>query len=151
MRIRKTDDRQTILALNQLIFPHSEMPDGGHHWLVKDASGEPVGFASLYPTELWDFMQEGTALYLHRYGVLPPYQGLGLGKRLLDTVLRWAKKEGFQRIVTYTWLENVASINCMISRGFRHYVPANPEWAYKGAVYLQKIIGTAVASTEPTS
>ena len=78
-----------------------------------------------------------TVAELKRMYVLPDFQGMGLGRKLLISALNLAKDLGYQSIRLDTLDHMTTAINLYQSAGFRE-VPAyyhNPE---KGAVYFEK-------------
>lgn len=84
-------------------------------------------------------VDEGTALYLCRAGVLPWARGQGLQRRLIQTRVRWGKAQGATRAITYTMPSNPASANSLIRCGFRAYSPARA-WTGPGACYWLKAL-----------
>lgn len=61
-------------------------------------------------------------VYFTRAWVKREYRGKGLQKKLINLRLRSAKKLT-NSVITYTMIDNYASINSLISCGFRLYCP----------------------------
>jgi len=61
----------------------------------------------------------GSALaYLQRVAVDPRYQGIGIGRSLVRSSARWAKKEGAGAIMLNTQIDNDAAIRLYEAEGF---------------------------------
>jgi L-amino acid N-acyltransferase len=95
----------------QWIDEHS----GGHPALVAEVDGRIVGFGSLstfrarpaYATTVED------SVYLH-----PEHQGAGIGRQLLDELLRLAEAHGFHSVIARITGQNDASIALHGACGF---------------------------------
>jgi L-amino acid N-acyltransferase len=104
--VHRTIDEQV-----QWIDEHS----GGHAAIVAIESGRVVGFGSLstfrdrpaYATTVED------SVYL-----LEAYQGRGLGRRVLEELIRLAEAHGFHSIIARIVGDNEVSINLHASCGF---------------------------------
>ena len=126
VKIFRTFDFFTIVKLNDVIFPSDPLHyhQYGHYWLVKDGK-ENIGFCAMH------FLVntgEHDTVFLSRSGVYSRYRKNGIGKRLIRTRLKEAKKLGAKFAISYT-IDNVASSNNLISQGFRLY---NPHYQYGG-------------------
>ncbi|HHW30707.1 MAG TPA: GNAT family N-acetyltransferase [Clostridiaceae bacterium] len=64
-----------------------------------------------------EILQDGSA-YISRFGVLPEYQNLGIGKSLLEHVENALKTRGVKKIVLHTASKNKDLICFYYSRGF---------------------------------
>lgn len=109
---------QTLYALDRRTFP-GDAPvtfQGTYWWLAEDADGAAVGFAGLAHA------YEGRG-FLHRVGVLPEHRGNGLQKRLIRARERGGRGLGMVRLITYTSRTNSASLNSLVSCGYRFYNP----------------------------
>lgn len=83
---------------------------------------------------------ETGAYYLSRAGVIVPYRGNGLQKRLIRVRVRRARQLAAPRVVTYTSPLNAASMNSLIATGFKTTKP----WGADGDevwVYWRKLLG----------
>ena len=107
-------DYQTVAALDYMdaqCLPGDE-PESkvGEWWIGRNEEGLPVCFAGgkLY----------GDWFYFTRAGVLKPYRGLRLHRRLIQARINYARKEGLIGAFTYTSDWNHASANNLIRAGF---------------------------------
>ena len=98
-------------------------------WYVYGEDGKSYGFASA--REL-----NGDILYLNSAAVVPEARGNGLQKRLIRCRARYADKHDLTAI-TYTTPDNSASINNLVSCGFRAYQPEYP-WVGKQYCYWRR-------------
>lgn len=135
IRIRETDDEEAIGDFDRECFDptenapiHFELnPD---MWLAMEG-GERAGYAvaTEYPPG---------ALLFERYGVSETHRGAGLGKRLARHVVRWAKREGWRGVWTYTHPTNATSGNVLAGCGFKQWRPAPAFFGY--------VVGSAEAT-----
>lgn len=65
-----------------------------------------------------DVPEEGT-LYIETTGILPDYRGKGLGTRVKDWQIDYARGRGFKRIVTNCRESNSQMISLNAKRGFK--------------------------------
>lgn len=109
-----------IEDLHDASFPGCEpyLESRGDYWLVRDGD-RYAGFAAM--------MCSGTEKvgYLARSGVLKPWQGQGLQRKLIKVRVAWARKRRLRVLVTET-IDNPVSANNLIEEGFRMYRPAAP-------------------------
>jgi ribosomal protein S18 acetylase RimI-like enzyme len=108
-----------LLALSNAGF--QQQPDWWQ--LAETQAGEPVGFVlcSIFARNQ-DQPVEGTIFYM---GVLPPHQGNGYGRQLLDHATRTLERIGVRRILCDT-----AACNAPMIAAFRNagYIEKEP-WA----------------------
>lgn len=126
----------TLRRFRETLFPADEPVDTtkGLWWVVEDtATGLLAGFGGMYLKHQDDALTG----YLCLAGVLPEYRGQGLQRRLIQARLRKARHLGLYRVVTDTIPDNPASINSLVSCGFRAFSPAVP-WKVPGAVYWER-------------
>lgn len=64
-----------------------------------------------------EILQDGTA-YISRFGVLPEYQNLGIGKSLLEQVENDLKARGVKKVTLHTASKNKDLMCFYYSRGF---------------------------------
>ena len=121
-----------LVSLHHECFPSDELADFsiGWWWIAYDEQNAPIGFAGLYPSIQWD--KTG---YLCRAGVVESARGKGIQKALIKTRIRYARKLGYQWLVTDT-RRNPASSNSLIAHGFRLYEPLRP-WGFKNSLYFR--------------
>jgi GNAT superfamily N-acetyltransferase len=136
VRIRAVDATDLEIAeeiqeMHRVCFGYAaDLTDFGFWWIGYDKD-EPVCFAGL-----WKSQQYENAGYLCRAGVMPPYRGLGLQRRLLTVRERKARALGWSQLVTDT-TDNPPSANNVIRAGFVTFLPVN-RWGPSGAVYWTK-------------
>jgi len=82
-----------VLSIEQ----HLGFIASGLHWVVLDDDDRPCGF-------LCASVQE-TALHIEELSVARSHQGLGLGRKLLAEVERWARAEGFTALTLTTFAD----------------------------------------------
>ena len=102
----------------------------GWWWLGRNGK-TVVCFASLKQSSQWL-----DTVYLARSGVLLSWRGRGLQKRLIGVREKFAKKLGYNWVVTDT-TDNLPSANSLISKGYKMFEPSNP-WAMKTSIYWRK-------------
>jgi len=64
---------------------------------------------------------EGKSAHLFDIAVLPPYQKMGYGKMLFQSMLEDAKKNGYSRVFSHTSATNVKAVNFHKRVGFEIY------------------------------
>lgn len=100
-------------------------------WWVAYVGGAPVGFGGVKPSS-----QFANCGYLCRSGVIPSHRGRGLQKRLIRAREQYAKRQGWEWLLTDT-CDNPASANSLASMGYRMYQPRRP-WALPRSLYWRK-------------
>lgn len=132
-RFRKTRDLGALRYAHVVAFgATAPLPDMavGAWWLLY--YGEAVaGFCGVTPCD-----EIPRAAYLCRAGVIPKHRGKGLQVRMITLRERWARKNGYARMVTETH-EAMHSANNLIRSGYRLFAPSAP-WSFKGALYFTK-------------
>jgi len=125
-----------LLRMQRRILP-SDVPvtpsDRTVWWIAYDGD-KPAGFASL--TRDTD-VQDGDFGHLSRSGVYKAYRGSGIQQRLIRARIAYARRSGWKVVVTDTQWWNAASINSLLSCGFRAFRPALP-WMGDGTVYWRR-------------
>lgn len=94
-------------------------------WVLLNGYGKKVGFASGARDEISYEIQPGSYHFTSAW-IDKQYRGLGGQKRLIRARIAHAKKIGCSMILTYTHHRNCASVNSLISCGFKSHLP---EWA----------------------
>lgn len=114
---------ERVLDLHAKCMPNDKLyPTDRAHWWLAYSDGEPIGYAAAR-----DYGELNAAFFVAA-GVLPLWRGVGIHGRMIRARLRWARANGFGRVVTYTMLDNVKSANALIHAGFRKTV----NWEYVG-------------------
>ena len=135
--VKKTKNAKLILKMNDQIFPGEplDINELSHFWLLYD-NDFPIGFASMRGLRL-----ERDTVFFDRAGLKPIARGNNYQCRLINARLRYAKKLGYRRAITYCMDENLPSANNLIKCGFHLYEPAE-RWAdsssNKEALYFMK-------------
>ena len=135
--LRRADLPVAVMALDEICFPGDDRvnPAGALWWIVWQGK-TPVAYAGLRLCQ--DPRNLGLA-FLNRAGVVPGHRGRGLQKRLIRARIAAARQLAVNELVTYVMTYNVASINSLVSSGFRFYCPAT-KWGGTSAVYLCKAL-----------
>ena len=97
-------------------------------WWVGIENGKIISYCGCLYTE--------TFCLFNRAWVHPKYRGNGIQKQLIKVRLNAAKSKGLVTI-TYTTIDNPASANSLIKKGFKLYIPS---WYYAGKdkLYFRK-------------
>lgn len=125
--------KQILSDLDAQTFP-TDTPEplqGRYWWLVTNLKGQPVGFAGM---KEWT---DGKSMYFCRAGVLARHRQRGLHRRMISARVKYARRLGAQSVLTYTSHQNSTSINSLIARGFKAFVP-DEKWAGSGFCYWRK-------------
>ena len=86
-------------------------------WLV-EADGEAVGHALAGPCALPHADVRPEDRELKRLYLLPAWQGGGLGRRLMDTALAWAERDGPRPLWIGVWSQNLGALRLYERAGF---------------------------------
>lgn len=117
IRIRRTEDLQAVHELDRLTFPLDKPSlgdqDVAHEWWVAEDRNEPVGFVGLHIGPKGAFVP--------RVGVAPWARGSGLQKRLVRVAMRYARRQGVERVYTYVLASNIASLRSLLAVGLKPY------------------------------
>lgn len=133
-RFKRSRDRELLERLHKESFPGDEEPDWkGVWWVVFAEDGEAAGFCGV------NVFRKENMLFITRTGVSPDYRGWGLQKRMFRVIERFARKHGFDTLISYTITENPVSSNNFIQAGYRLYAP---DWAWVGneVLYWIKVV-----------
>jgi ribosomal protein S18 acetylase RimI-like enzyme len=101
-------DRQVFPAAD--VFPASYWRECVVYWLV--VGGKRVGCCAMQA-------EEGGVLYIASTGLLPAWQGKGLGAVMKAWQLAYARGNGFERVVTECRAGNARMIELNKQFGFR--------------------------------
>jgi GNAT superfamily N-acetyltransferase len=135
--IRAESAPVAVLALDEVCFPDDWRVklDDSIWWLVWRGK-EAVGYAGLRPCKA---PRNAGVGFLCRVGVVPKHRGRGLQKRLIAVREATARRLGLKELVTYCVPWNCASINSLVSCGYKFYRPET-KWGGAGSVYLRKVL-----------
>jgi len=117
------DERQLANPVQEIIGP------GGQIFVAR-RSGEVVGTCAVLP-------HDAAVLELLKLAVAPEAQGLGLGRRLVEACLAYARDRGARRLVLLSNSRLGAALRLYEGLGFRR-LPLPPDAAYVTAdVYME--------------
>jgi L-amino acid N-acyltransferase YncA len=108
----------------------------GYWWVAFDGQ-TAAGFACMRPSVRW----EDTG-YLSISGVLRPWRGKGLQKKLIRARIGYARQLGWHTVISDTMHDNPGSMRNLIACGFKPYSPQVRWGDADHAVYW-------IRSTEP--
>ena len=125
------DELRALLAMDRRIFPAADRFPAHYwrqiqsYWLLVD--GVKAGCCAFEPDV--DFEDDrrdddsnpplGGSLYIATTGIVPRFQGRGLGSLMKCWQIAYARRNGFRRIVTNTRKSNKAMIRLNREYGFR--------------------------------
>jgi RimJ/RimL family protein N-acetyltransferase len=95
----------------------SDFPEDAVWWIARDAEGVACYCAA-------NIQSDGEATLVASW-TRPSARGRGWQRRMIRARMRWARAEGLDRAVCYTWGGNLPSIRALIRCGF---VPVRREW-----------------------
>lgn len=129
IQIRQSEDLLTIKKLHKKTLPSDEFPsEYSNSWIAYDKK-KPIGFCTIS-------LVDKETLFLSRAGILSDYKGLGLHKRLINVRVRWAKKLGYKKLITYVHPHNIISLRNLLGSKFEVYIP---QWEYVGKDFIYLI------------
>lgn len=88
-----------------------------HLWVVRDADGVAVGV--ILASEFMSIKFPGPGLWIEELYVTPAYRRGGIGRRLVDTFLEWAWRQGYRGVELEAYRMNTAASILYRSLGFR--------------------------------
>lgn len=91
-------------------------------------SGEPVGF--LRGTSLMQLHTGRRQMFLYEIGVAPSHRDQGVGRSLVEALLRYCRELDFQEVFVFTDPGNTAAVNLYQSTGARTETPADRMFVY---------------------
>ena len=126
--IRRLQDVETARALHDLAFPDDAWPGDDHiFWIARDTEREnaTAAFASalFHPEGQPKWGMPKPYVFLSRCAVIKRYQGQRLQCRLIQHRVLWAHFQGAEEVVTYSTLQNYASMVSLIRSGFKFHEP----------------------------
>lgn len=131
-KIRQTTDFSLISILNEEIFPEDKLTldEKTVAWVVMDDKGQYVAFCTARK------LINGI-LYMDRGGVMPKFRKQGIHRKLITARERFAKKHGYDKVITYVMKDNYASLFTLVRCDYKMYTP---EYKYAGenVIYLIK-------------
>tara|TARA_R100001510_G_C7637284_1_gene195241 strand:+ start:580 stop:1017 length:438 start_codon:yes stop_codon:yes gene_type:complete len=142
IEIRKVKINETIklkiINMQNICLPEDEpieptecTKEDKNWWWIGTEGYKPVCFANLKQSFQWL-----DTVYLARSGVLPKWRGQGLQKKMITIREKFAKKLGYNWVITDT-TDNLPSSNSLISKGYKMFYPSNP-WGNSNSLYWRK-------------
>lgn len=149
-RIRRVDPddfHDELMEMQRVCLPNSAPiefngADDADDWWLAFVDDVPAGFASMRPSVAFSLTG-----YLSRAGVAPEFRGNGLQKRLIRARESFARRHGWQWLVTDSF--NPVSANNLMDCGYRAYAPAQP-WAFAYSTYWRRRIADDVPCETPS-
>ena len=92
-----------------------KMAEGYPFYVVETAKGKVIGFGLLHAYHRAETMKRTAEI---SYFILPEYTRQGIGKRLLDMLIKDAGKKGITTIIASIYSKNTQSINFHLKYGF---------------------------------
>lgn len=115
LRTAQVEDLEEQRELYEQFMP-GDLWIGDEHghtfWATKDGDHTVAMCSAVYRP------QKGY-VYFSSAGVDPRYRGLGLQRKLIQTRLRWARRQGAIYVVTYARTSNYPSVMNLLKCGFR--------------------------------
>lgn len=90
-------------------------------FLLAETNGNVLGFASLRMADAPDYpiFRRRQYVLIEDAVVDEHYRGLGIGSKLFDAAMAWAKERGVKHIQTSVWSANAAAAKFYLSKGFQ--------------------------------
>lgn len=125
-RVARSHNHSLFLSLQRDVMPLYLIKNPLAFWIVFQGK-EPVGYCSLDNSLYYE-----DSLFLSSAGVLHEHRGNKLHKRMINTRIRFAKKHGYRRVITYTAAWNEYSYMNLQKYGFKIYYPEEED----GQIFL---------------
>jgi ribosomal protein S18 acetylase RimI-like enzyme len=110
-------DRKAFAAFPGDVFDPEDWAEYESHWMIVD--GNVVGCSAFVHDVDYDERPRPRSLYIISTGVLPEFQGRGLGTRQKQWQIEYARRHGFEVIVTNMRESNGRIIRLNQKLGFR--------------------------------
>lgn len=104
------------------------------HWWFMLYKGETSGYCALH-----QYDNRPETCFLALAGVLEKFRGRGLQKKMIRHRVRFARKLGAERVITYVSPDNLPSANSLAACGFKLYRP-KWDWGVEGALYYRRTL-----------
>jgi ribosomal protein S18 acetylase RimI-like enzyme len=125
-------DRKAFASFPADLFDPEEWAEYESYWMIVD--GNTVGCSAFVRDVDYDEQPRPKCLYIMSTGVLPEFQGRGLGSKQKQWQIEYAIERGFEIIVTNMWESNtrISRLNNKFGFTTRELVPgyySDPEEA----------------------
>lgn len=142
-RIKQTEDLELISELDCRLFgdeglkEDSALLNDSVWWVAEafmDDEWQAVGYAGLEVTDA------GKKAFLSRAGVLPVARGQKLQQRLIRARVAYARRQGVERVWTYTHWANIRSQRSLARAGLLPYyyeLQANADGSHTRFLYFE--------------
>ncbi|ACK72350.1 GCN5-related N-acetyltransferase [Gloeothece citriformis PCC 7424] len=118
----KDKDHQQWLLMRHRLWPESELeelaqeikaiakqPDTQPVFVVRNSQQEVIGFLEASLRDYVDGCKSSPVPFIEGIYVKPNHRHQGVGKALVETMITWAKNQGFIEIASDTTFENTLS------------------------------------------
>ena len=89
-------------------------------YLIVEVAGEPVGFIKLHKDSREKMVTGDKCLEIARFYLLQEWIGRGVSKQMMQTVLDWARENGFDTVWLGVWEYNYRAQAFYKKWGFEH-------------------------------
>ncbi len=104
-----------------------------HFFLFLSDQSEPIGFAVILPHK------EERVVSIGPVYVREQFQGQGLGRRLIEGLVEWAKIKGVRALFTQTWGGNTRARRLLENLGFQ-FLREKPDTRVNGDSTVQYLL-----------
>jgi diamine N-acetyltransferase len=103
-------------------YVKSQIDDENKYLVVAEFDDKIIGFAECYIIESSNFpiLRKRSWVQLDNIAISKEYQNKGIGKMLLKSVIRWAKKRNIKRIELNVYSFNSSAIEFYYNSGFKN-------------------------------
>jgi aminoglycoside 3-N-acetyltransferase I len=107
----------------------SYLADGRNVFLLAEEAGQAVGF--LRATELGQLKSDRPQMFLYEVGVAGGFRRRGIGRKLLEWLLRYCRDRSFEEVFVFTDPANEAAVKLYRSTGGATETPADRMYVYR--------------------
>jgi diamine N-acetyltransferase len=87
-----------------------------NYFLVAEEKSTLVGYLAAAPKH-FDF-RKSNYIEIENLGIIPEYRSKGLGKKLIEKCLKWAKEKGYQKAYLRCYFKNTHALSFYKNNGF---------------------------------
>jgi aminoglycoside 6'-N-acetyltransferase I len=137
IKVLKTGEESVLTSVTPDVFDDPINPsaariflaDPRHHLTVAIDDGVVVGFVSA--VHYFHPDKRGPQLFINEVGVDAAYQGRGIAKRLMETMLEEGRSVGCQEAWVLTDRENTAAMRLYAASGGRESLPDSVMFSFR--------------------